>query len=272
MMRVAAASTDTPVLRTRGLVKRFGGVLALDNVDFDLAPGRLCGLVGPNGSGKSTFLNAISGFFPPDTGEITIAGFDVAGWPVHRIARIGVGRTFQVPMLVDEFTALENIEMGLVAGESRSILKSLLYVPSIARRSMQRREQALAALALVGLPASSISNPVEKLPLGLKRTVEVGRAVAAVPTLVLLDEPAAGLNEVERNQLGQLLVRLRDAGLTVLVVEHNVPFIMGICDEVVLLESGRIVCRADLAEPLPERLTAYLNYSPDVATAHRVRG
>jgi ABC-type branched-subunit amino acid transport system ATPase component len=231
-------------------------------VDFELAPGKLCGLVGPNGSGKSTFLNAISGFYPVDAGEIEIGGIDVAGWTVHRIARTGVGRTFQVPQLVDELTALENIEMGIVGSEPRALIGSLFYTPAVARLASERREKALAALAMVGLPPDSVGKPVEKLPLGLKRTVEVGRAVASFPKLLLLDEPAAGLNEAERAELGLLLRKLRDAGITILVVEHNVPFIMGTCDEIVLLENGQITCRADLGGPLPERLTSYLNYAP----------
>jgi branched-chain amino acid transport system permease protein len=257
-----SAGEDNVVVRAHGVVKRFGGVLALDNIDFDLERGRLCGLVGPNGSGKSTFLNALSGFFPPDAGTIAIAGHDVTRWRAHRIARVGVGRTFQVPQLIGEFTALENIEMGLVGRETGSILGTIFHGPEIARRAAIRRRHALATLAMVGLPPESVRDLVEQLPLGLKRTVEVARAIVTKPTLLLLDEPAAGLNDDERAQLGQLLLKLKEAGITVLLVEHNVPFVMGICDEVALLENGNITCRTPLGGALPERLASYLNYAP----------
>jgi branched-chain amino acid transport system permease protein len=255
-------AADTMVVRTRGVVRRFGGVLALDSIDFDLERGRLCGLVGPNGSGKSTFLNALSGFFPPDAGTIVVTGQDITRWRAHQISRAGVGRTFQVPQLIGEFTALENIEMGLIGGENASILGTIFHSPAIARRAVVRRRRALATLAMVGLPPESIRDPVEKLPLGLKRTVEVARAIVSMPTLLLLDEPASGLNDDERSQLGQLLLKLRDVGITILLVEHNVPFVMGICDEVALLENGRITCRTPLGGVLPERLASYLNYAP----------
>jgi ABC-type branched-subunit amino acid transport system ATPase component len=141
----------------------------------------------------------------------------------------------------------------------------LLHTRTVRRRAEARRARALGALSLVGLPVTAVSQPVEKLPLGLKRTVEVARAVVARPKVLLLDEPAAGLNDVERRELGELLRKLVTEGITVLVVEHNVQFIMAICDELVLLESGAVTARADLAEELPKSLKDYLNFAPQAA-------
>lgn len=253
------------IVQATGIVKRFGGNVALEGVEFKLRRGALVGLVGPNGSGKSTFLNVLSGFLRPDEGSVEIDGMDTSRLPVHRIARAGIGRTFQVPQLVEEFTPLENIELGLVAAEPRKIVSSLLRSPSVRRIAAARRARALATFRLVGLPESALDIPSSSLPLGLKRIVEVGRAVVAAPKLLLLDEPAAGLNDQERGQLGRLLQKLRDLGITVLVVEHNVPFMLDFCEQLVLLENGRVTCTAKLSEPLPERLVDYLNYRPDTA-------
>lgn len=257
-----AGRQATHILRASGVTKHFGGNMALTGVAFDMRRGALVGLVGPNGSGKSTFLNAISGFLKPDAGSIEIDGRNTAGLPVHLISRAGIGRTFQVPQLVEEFTAIENIEVGLVAAEPHAITASLLQFSSTRERARTRRERAVAAFHLVGLPDTMMEMPASSLPLGLKRIVEVGRAVVSAPRLLLLDEPAAGLNDAERRQLGVLLQKLRDLGMSVLVVEHNVPFMMDFCEELVLLESGQVSCTAMLDAPLPEKLVSYLNYKP----------
>ncbi len=263
----SAGQGDAHILRASGVTKHFGGNMALAGVEFNLRRGALVGLVGPNGSGKSTFLNAISGFLRPDAGSVEINGRNTAGLPGHLISRAGIGRTFQVPQLVEEFTAIENIEVGLVAAEPHAIVSSLLQLPSTRERARARRERAMAAFHLVGLPDSAMHTPASSLPLGLKRIVEVGRAVVSAPRLLLLDEPAAGLNDAERRQRGQLLQKLRDLGMSVLVVEHNVPFMLDFCEELVLLEAGQVSCTAMLDAPLPERLVAYLNYRPATAPA-----
>lgn len=251
-------------LVAEGISKRFGGVQALDGVSISLQPGAFVGLVGPNGSGKSTFLNAVSGVFRPDAGRVRILGRDVTGEPVHRLARVGVGRTFQVPQLIDDLTALENIEIGLVGQDSTPLAKAALRWPGLARKERQRRERAYEAFRSLGLPAEALTLPASQLPLGLKRIVEVGRAAVSEPSILLLDEPAAGLNDEERARLGELLTGLSAGGMTVLVVEHNVPFVMRFCEELVLLEAGKVTCTANLRRAeMPERLRAYLDYAPE---------
>jgi ABC-type branched-subunit amino acid transport system ATPase component/ABC-type branched-subunit amino acid transport system permease subunit len=254
------AAGSPPIVSATAVSRRFGGVTALNNVTVKFTAGSVVGLVGPNGSGKSTFLNILSGFIKPDQGTIEIGGVDVAGMAVDEIARSGVGRSFQVPQLIDELTALENIEIGLVGKSYDGIVQAALRLPAVLRRERDRRMRAVETLAAIGLPPDAIGTPAGDLPLGLKRVVEIGRAVVASPSLLLLDEPAAGLNNEERLQLGALLRQLKAVGMSILVVEHNVPFVMSFCDEVLLLEAGTLTCRARLGGALPERLLNYLNY------------
>lgn len=253
---------DGPVLECTGIAKRFGGLQALGGVDLTIGAGACVGLVGPNGSGKSTFLNALSGMIQPDSGTVQVLGVDVTNHPVARIASAGVGRTFQVPQLIEDLGALENIEIGLLQQESDPLWKCALRLPGVGPREQRRERAAFDMLVELGLPREALTVRASELPLGLKRIVEVGRAVIARPALLLLDEPAAGLNDDERQQLGRLLRRLSATGMTVLVVEHNVPFVMNFCDELVLLETGRVSCRAKLGDgPLPDALASYLRFS-----------
>jgi branched-chain amino acid transport system permease protein len=249
-------------MRVSNIAKHFGGVQALSGVNLELHRGSLVGLVGPNGSGKSTLLNMLSGFVVPDSGSIELNGNRIANWPVHRIAKAGVGRTFQIPQLIDELSAIENIRLSLVGRSIDGLLTAALRTPSVIRREKKQVDRAVSAFIDAGLPLSSIALPVAKLPLGLKRIVEVARAMAPMPEILLLDEPAAGLNAEERRTLGTLLRGLRQRGVTILLVEHNVPFVTEYCDELVLLEAGTITARAALDSPLPHRLDAYLKYKP----------
>lgn len=249
-------------MRVSNVTKRFGGVRALVGVDLELHRGSLVGLVGPNGSGKSTLLNMLSGFVMPDSGSIELNGNKIADWPVHRIAKAGVGRTFQIPQLIDELSAIENIGLSLVGRSIDSVITAVLRTPSVVRRERKQVDKAVSAFVDAGLPLSSIALPVAELPLGLKRIVEVARAIAPMPEILLLDEPAAGLNAEERKTLGKLLRVLRQRGMTILLVEHNVPFVTEYCDELVLLEAGTVTARAALDAPLPHRLDAYLKYKP----------
>jgi branched-chain amino acid transport system permease protein len=251
-----------PRMKASGIAKHFGGVAALEAVDLELQRGSLVGLVGPNGSGKSTLLNLLSGFISPDLGEVQLNGMTITNWPVHRVAGAGVGRTFQIPQLIDELTAIDNIRLPLIGRSPDGVIAAMFRLPSVARRENRQLAEALGAFTSAGLPPSAIAAPVAELPLGLKRIVEVARAIAPLPEILLLDEPAAGLNADERKTLGNLLRLLRQRGMTILLVEHNVPFVTEYCDELVLLEAGTVTARASLDAPLPHRLDTYLKYMP----------
>ncbi len=256
----SARAGSGPAILASGLRKSFDGLTALSGMSFTLDAGRLCGLVGPNGCGKSTFLNALSGFISIDEGRLDVNGTAAIGLPASARAQIGVGRTFQVPQLVGDITVRENIEAGLVGREKSWLAGSLLRTPALRRHEHQRREAALAAFRDVGLPAACLEARADTLSLGAKRLVEIARAMAARPTLLLLDEPAAGLNREERQELGHLLVRLKNEGMTILVIEHDVPFVMQFCDEILLMQSGQVLSHAPVSQELPPALTEYLNY------------
>ncbi|UPJ48409.1 ATP-binding cassette domain-containing protein [Bradyrhizobium sp. 200] len=247
------------ILGAKDIRKAFGGLRVLQGADITVRQGEIVGLIGPNGSGKSTLLNLLSGFIPADGGTVKFKGKEVTGWRVDQLALAGIGRTFQVPHLIDELSTCENIEVGLVARYSR-LLPAIFHLPSERASSRSRREAALEVFSAMRFPPALLGRPAAELSLGLKRIVEIGRAVVAAPILLLLDEPAAGLNEDERQMLAQRLREMAARGITILVVEHNVPFVLGLCDSLVLLENGQVTCRADLKEGLPDKLKAYLRH------------
>jgi branched-chain amino acid transport system permease protein len=252
------------VLCATGIVRSFGGNRALDDVDVRLRPGRMVGLIGPNGSGKTTFINVVTGFLEPDAGRIEIEGRPVGRRGANAIARLGVARTFQVPQLIDELSVRENVEVGLVGMQRQHALGALLRTPAFRRREAERAERAGAVCQWLGFDDLAVDSPAGQLPLGLKRIVEIGRAVVAEPALICLDEPAAGLNPAEIEWLGVILDQLRTRGHTILLVEHNVGFVVAHCDEVYLLESGRVVSHAGdvRGAELPDRLRAYVELRP----------
>jgi branched-chain amino acid transport system permease protein len=261
------AGEQPPLLHVRGASKAFGPVVALTNVTLVVRAGTLVGLIGPNGSGKSTLLNAISGFFPVDGGTIDLNGTNIAGRPVYQIARLGIGRTFQTPQLVMECSVIENIAIGAIGRHPQSITGALFRSRGAASRASIDLERAISVFNELDLPSSMMSTPSGNLPLGLQRIVEIGRAVAGHPQLLLLDEPAAGLNDKEREHLGVMLRRLVSTGISILVVEHDVSFVTRYCDELVMLEDGRVACRAAIGsgDPIPARIADYFSHAPSLA-------
>lgn len=252
-----------PLLEISGLRKSFGGVAALDGVDLSVQRGRIVGLVGQNGCGKSTLLNMISGFYRPDGGTVSIAGSPIAGVAPHRIARRGVGRTFQVPRLIPHASVADNIAAGLIGHDPARLLSSVLGLPVAREETRLRRRQAITMVSLLGLEREAADVLAGSLPLGVKRIVEVGRAAVSQPALLLLDEPAAGLNADERRRLSSTVRALASAGITPIVVEHNIEFVLGLCDTVVLMESGAVsaVYRTEDPDGMPQRMVDYLQYS-----------
>jgi len=247
-----------------GIRKIFGGVLALDDVTLTVKGGHVVGIMGQNGSGKSTLLNIINGFYRPDAGTVQVHGADIVGLPTHEIAKLGIGRSFQIPQLIDGASVVDNIGAGLLHYDRARLVGSLVGLPVVRREERARRVQIEEIMSLLGLPLRMLHDSVDTLPLGLKRIVEVGRAAVGHPRLLLLDEPAAGLNNEERLRLGGVLTTLCEFGITPVVVEHNVEFVMATCEDIVLMESGKVVCEFSSwrDEEIPHALDQYLRFSP----------
>ena len=254
------------MLAIKEISKRFGGVQAVNAVSFDVAAGRIVGLIGPNGAGKTTLFNIVSGFLPGDSGEIYFSGAPIHALPPHERAALGIGRTFQHVQLMTAATVLENVMVGLhlrgTAGATKGILRTR------AQRCEEHDLEARARDALVAAELSYLADTtVADLPYGLQKRVEFVRALASQPKLLLLDEPAAGLNDAETDELGELICAARNSGVTVLVVEHAMPLVMGICDHIVVVDFGR-----KIAEGTPEQvrsnplvIDAYLGSGPETA-------
>jgi len=235
------------LLSVRGVSKRFGGLQAVNDLSFDVATGSIKALIGPNGAGKTTIFNLISGFLPPDSGEIVfgetkIHGMSssevaVRGMSSFEVAALGMVRTFQHIRLFPKMTVLENIMVGRHVHSRAGFLAGMLNLPFTWVEERRIREKSFEIMEMLGLVAHAGTEAVS-LAYGQQRVVEVGRALACEPKLLLLDEPAAGLNMRETNEMGGLISRIRDMGVTVLLVEHDMSLVMKISDEVVVVSYG----------------------------------
>jgi branched-chain amino acid transport system ATP-binding protein len=232
--------STTPLLQLTGLTKHFGGLPALQAVSFAILPGQIIGLIGPNGAGKTTLINCLSGVVTPDWGTITLAGQDITQWPPHQRARLGLSRTFQNLRLFPHLTVLENVLCGLTVQTSNSFWRALVRPPSLRHRERQLRLQALDALDTYGLPGKG-DLPAAILPYGEKKKVELARAFVSNPLLTLLDEPVAGLNTTETAEIAAIIRKMRQAGKTILLVEHDLDLVMSVADAIVVLDSGRVI-------------------------------
>ena len=221
------------------LVKSFGGVRALDGVSLTLAPREIVGVIGPNGSGKTTLLNIVSGLYRPDRGAIRLFGRDITRSPPFAIARQGVARTFQQIDLADELTVLDNVAVARATREGAGLFRSILTIGPD-RRLAAARQMAMTAAEMLGV-AEHAMRPCGVLPYGTRRRVEVARALASAPRLMLLDEPAAGLNEEEQRDLARRIRCIADEGVTVLVIEHNLVFLRALAERLVCLDRGRVI-------------------------------
>ncbi len=259
-----AGEASPALLEVEDLARNFSGLVALDGVSLALRPGRITALIGPNGSGKSTLVNVVSGIYPPSRGRVVFAGKEIGGQRDHAIARLGLIRTFQDPRLVPSFTVRENILLGGGRHFRSSMLSVALRLPSTLReeRAMVQRVERIMELAGLGAVADQ---PIESLPYGYRRLVEVGRAIMADPAVVMLDEPAAGLSEAELGRLADMIRHLRAAGKAVLLIEHHMDFVNDIVDDVVVLDSGREIYRGDMQgmRQNPAVIAAYLGVGQD---------
>jgi len=231
-------------MTVRDISKRFGGNEVLASVKLELHPGEILGLIGPNGSGKTTLVNVITGILRPDTGSVEVQGTKVQGRRPHTIAQLGVRRTFQHPRLINELSVLDNVRLGACGLQRPHALASIVRSPAERRRTREVTDQALAVCDLLDLGRDLRETPVSFLSLGMKRVVEVARALVGDPAVVCLDEPAAGLNMEERDALVRLMEQMRVSGMALLLVEHNLELVMRTCDQVVLLEDGHITATA----------------------------
>ena len=228
-----------------GVTMRFGGLVAVDDVSLELHPGRITALIGPNGSGKSTLVNVITGIYQPTAGTVRFFGATITGMEDHRIAATGLMRTFQDPRLVPRFTVRENLLLGAQRRFRSSGVAVSLNLPSAVREEAGFLADVEALLQMAGL-TDVADQPLESLPYGYRRMVEVGRALLAEPRAILLDEPAAGLSEAEMAVLARMIRAMKEAGLMVLLIEHHMDFVAELVDDVVVLDSGRVIYHGDL--------------------------
>lgn len=236
------------LLSLKNLTKTFGGLKAVDDVSFDVEEGTVIGLIGPNGAGKTTVFNLITGNYKPDSGQVIFDGKSIEGLLTHRIVSMGIGRTFQTIRLFQNLSVLENVLAGCHCRMKSGALSSMFHTPGQKKEETAAIEQSLKELEFVGLrqDAAQLST---NLSYGNQRLLEIARALATQPRLLILDEPAGGMNEQETEDLMELIRKMRERGLTILLIEHDMKLVMEACDELVVIEYGR-----KIAEGVPEEI------------------
>ena len=252
-----------PVLEARGVTMVFGGLVAVNNVDLTVNEGEIVGLIGPNGAGKTTFFNCLTGLYKPTRGEVIYRGKALSSKP-HLVTRAGVARTFQNIRLFSNMTALENALVGRYCRTSTGALSAILRGPKYRREERDSRERAMQILEFVGL-AGSAEHLARNLPYGDQRRLEIARALATDPGLLLLDEPTAGMNPIETREARELVFRIRDQGISVVVIEHDMRFIFSLCDRVACLVRGEKLVEGtpEVVQTDPRVIEAYIGTGTD---------
>jgi len=230
------------MLQVRGLTKDFGGLVAVNDVDFDLFEGQITGLIGPNGAGKTTIINMVSGFLSATRGKIQFKETEIVSLPAYKVAQLGLARTFQISQIFENFTVQENILMGTHSKIFFGLFAGIFRAPKERKAYHQAMEIAEEVMEFLELEDKR-DVICGKLPYGDKRIVELGRVLAAQPALVLLDEPAAGLNTAERIRLTEVIKKIKDRGKTILFIEHDMKMVMGISDKVIVINFGEVIAK-----------------------------
>lgn len=226
------------LIRVENLTKCFGGITAVDGLDFDIESGGIVSIIGPNGAGKTTLFNLLTGIYTPTAGRILLEGNDVTGRSSHQLAEVGLSRTFQNVQAFLNMSALENVMVGCHLHSNRRFLDALLQLPSIRRTNSESRQTAIELMKYVGLQAH-VESPADQLTYGALKRLEIARALATRPRVLLLDEPAAGLNPRETQEIDELIQNIASQGITVVLVEHDMKLVMGISDRIIVLDHGR---------------------------------
>jgi ABC-type branched-subunit amino acid transport system ATPase component len=259
-----SAEIRQPLLSVRNLTKTFGGLVAVNGVSLDIYPGEIYGLIGPNGAGKTTVINMISGLMPPTSGTIAFKGAGIEKLPPHRIVELGMTRTYQNIRLFGAMSVLDNVVVGQHSRMKGSLAERLVFMPRVRREEQAARQKALSLLGGVGL-APLAKQPAASLSYGSQRSLELVRALASDPQLLLLDEPAAGMNAAESFALAERLRSLVKQGVTLLVIEHDVSLVMSLCDRIGVLNFGNLIAEGTPSEisSNPEVIEAYLGKEED---------
>jgi branched-chain amino acid transport system ATP-binding protein len=259
-MSVASATATGELLRAEGVTKQFGGLVAVNGVDFSVPERGIVSIIGPNGAGKTTFFNCMTGLYKPSAGRVTFDGKDITAKPPHLVTQAGIARTFQNIKLFKTMTVLENVQVGRHARMRARITGSILRTPFVRREEREVEEHAQDLLRLVGLPRRH-HDLAANLPYGDQRRLEIARALASDPKLLLLDEPTAGMNPQESAELTALMERLRsERGIAVLLIEHDMKVVMNVSDHITVLAEGQRIAAGTPQEVRsnPRVIEAYL--------------
>jgi branched-chain amino acid transport system ATP-binding protein len=245
MNKASVSPTGQQLLQVSGLSKHFAGLKAVSEVSFNVSKGELVGLIGPNGAGKTTLFNCVAGAFAPTAGSVRFDGQEIAGLESSRIARRGLARTYQNLRVFSDMTVFDNVSTGAIGRFGTSVWTALM--PGLGKhREEEIAEATLEALRMFDL-VEFADQPAGNLSYGQKKNLEMARAMSLKPKLLMLDEPAAGLNDTETAELAERVMSLRDSGLTIMLVEHDMPMVMRVCERIVVLETGKLIANADPA-------------------------